>query len=125
MNLFTRQQKSQPSPWGEAVIEGDVASVHLGRFRGVCIDLLWPVGSEPDTERVEEVRKHLLERWDAALDFLGVAEFPRELPVIVPESIHFPADRKKWEMSFFYPKWEGWWTVVFRGAEPIVHREGD
>src|ERR1044071_7997861 len=108
MSLFTRKAKVQLSPWGEAAIRGDIVSVYLGRFRGVCIDLSWPVDAQPKPDRVEEVKKHILERWDAALEFLGVAEFPRELPVIVPENIHFPADEQKWEMTFFYPKWEGW-----------------
>jgi hypothetical protein len=92
----------------------------------VCIDLWWTLGEEPTSERVEEVRKHLLERWDAALEFLGVADFPPELPVIVPESIHFLPREEEWEMTFVYPKWEdGYWTAVFRGTLPISQHEGD
>ncbi|ACB75874.1 hypothetical protein [Opitutus terrae] len=126
MNLFTRQPKTQVSPWGNAEVQGKIATVSLGRFRGVCIDLWWTLGEEPTHEQVEEVRAHLLSRWDAALEFLGVAEFPRSLRVIVPESIHFPAGKDEWEMTFVYTKWEdGYWTVVFRGAQPISHHEGD
>ena len=39
MSLFSRGPKLVASPWGDAAVHESVASVLLGRFRGVCIDL--------------------------------------------------------------------------------------
>ncbi len=124
MGLFTRKPQTTNSPWGIAKIHETLASVTLGRFRGVCIDLYWTIGAEPSEERVQKVKDRLLEHWDAALDFLGVADFPAELPIVVPESISFLSAPDEWEITFSYPKWDdGSWTVVFRGDQPISHYE--
>lgn len=125
---FARRKAEIETPFGRARRVGDNLSVPWRRWRGVMIDLQWRADTEPDEALVQLIGGDLDRLVGAAMERLGIEEFPDELRTIVPEavSLHPQEPGGNWSLSFRCVEWEdGIWGVVFRDEELLRDYEGD